>query len=454
MRKTATTKAGRAATRSTRGHSQSRADLSTHIRRSRPGRRPAGLPGVFFVYGTAAALVFGKLFFPSASPLTGTLLALSTFGVGFVARPIGGVVFAHFGDKIGRKSMLVLSVLLMGGGTFLVGLLPTAATIGAAAPVVLVLLRFVQGIGLGGEWGAAAVMAVEHAPPGRRGFFGSWPQVGVPAGMLTANLAVLIMSRSMSEQAFLSWGWRIPFLASIVLVVVGILIRLKVHESPVFEQARADGKLERLPVLAVLRTQPVNVLRAAGLRFAENSTFYIHTTFVLTYGTTLLGMRRDDLLLAVIISSAVGLVSLPFYGWACDRYGRRPVVLWGSLVLLAMSWPYFWALDTRSLPIIVLATVVAVNVGNSAVYAPQPAYFSELFEPQVRYSGASIGAQAASVFAGGLAPVIATALLDATGGYNLIALYMSAMVLITVVTALLSPDPYGASLRRAQPAPT
>jgi MFS transporter, MHS family, shikimate and dehydroshikimate transport protein len=408
----------------------------------------------FFVYGTAAALVFGKLFFPTASPLTGTLLALSTFGVGFVARPIGGVVFAHFGDKIGRKSMLVLSVLLMGGGTFLVGLLPTAETIGAAAPVVLVLLRFVQGIGLGGEWGAAAVMAVEHAPPGRRGFFGSWPQVGVPAGMLTANLAVLIMSRSMSEQAFLSWGWRIPFLASIVLVVVGILIRLNVHESPVFEQARAAGKLERLPVLAVLRTQPVNVLRAAGLRFAENSTFYIHTTFVLTYGTTLLGMRRDDLLLAVIISSAVGLVSLPFYGWACDRYGRRPVVLWGSLVLLAMSWPYFWALDTRSLPIIVLATVVAVNVGNSAVYAPQPAYFSELFEPQVRYSGASIGAQAASVFAGGLAPVIATALLDATGGYDLIALYMSAMVLITVVTALLSPDPYGASLRRAQPAPT
>jgi MFS transporter, MHS family, shikimate and dehydroshikimate transport protein len=408
----------------------------------------------FFVYGAAAALVFGRLFFPTASPLTGTLLALSTFGVGFVARPVGGVVFAHFGDRIGRKSMLVLSVLLMGGGTFLVGLLPTAATIGAAAPILLVLLRFVQGIGLGGEWGAAAVMAVEHAPPHRRGFFGSWPQVGVPAGMLTANLALLIMSGSMSEDAFLSWGWRIPFLASIVLVVVGIVIRLKVDESPVFEQAKAAGTIERMPVLAVLRDQPVNVLRAAGLRFAENSTFYIHTTFVLTYGTTVLGMERGDLLLAVIISSAVGLVSLPFYGWACDRFGRRPVVLWGSLVLLAMSWPYFWALDTRSLPIIVLATVVAVNIGNSAVYAPQPAYFSELFEPQVRYSGASLGAQAASVFAGGLAPVIATALLDATGGYDAIALYMSAMVMITIVTALLSPDPYAASLRRRATAAT
>jgi MFS transporter, MHS family, shikimate and dehydroshikimate transport protein len=407
----------------------------------------------FFVYGAAAALVFGKLFFPSANPLTGTLLALSTFGVGFVARPFGGVIFAHFGDRIGRKSMLVLSVVMMGGGTFLVGLLPTYATIGVAAPILLVLLRIVQGIGLGGEWGAAAVMAVEYAPPHRRGFFGSFPQTGVPAGMLTANLSLLIVSAVLSEEAFLSWGWRLPFLASIVLVVVGIVIRLRVAESPVFEAARSAGKIERQPVIAVLRRQPLNVLRAAGLRFAENSTFYIHTTFVLTYGTVALGLARDDLLLAVIVSSALGLISIPFYGWACDRVGRRPVVLWGSLVLLAMSWPYFWALDSRSLPWIVLATVVAVNIGNSAVYAPQPAYFSELFEPEVRYSGASIGAQGASVFAGGLAPVIATALLDATGGWGWIAVYMSAMVLITIVAALLSPDPYLAALRKGETAP-
>jgi metabolite-proton symporter len=401
----------------------------------------------FFVYGSAAALVFGKLFFPSANPLTGTLLALSTFGVGFVARPFGGVVFAHFGDRIGRKSMLVLSVVMMGGGTFLVGLLPTYATIGIAAPVLLVLLRIVQGIGLGGEWGAAAVMAVEYAPPRRRGFFGSFPQTGVPAGMLIANLSLLLVSAVLSDAAFLSWGWRLPFLASIVLVVVGVVIRLRVAESPVFEQARSAGKIERQPVLAVLRRQPGNVLRAAGLRFAENSTFYIHTTFVLTYGTVVLKLARGDLLLAVIVCSALGLASIPFYGWACDRWGRRPVVLWGSLVLLAMSWPYFWALDTRSVPWIVLATVVAVNIGNSAVYAPQPAWFSELFEPEVRYSGASIGAQGASVFAGGLAPVVATALLDATGGYDWIAVYMSAMVLITIVAALLSPDPYRAASR-------
>ncbi|WP_433025680.1 MFS transporter [Actinomycetospora sp. CA-053990] len=405
----------------------------------------------FFVYGAAAALVFGKLFFPTANPLTGTLLALSTFGVGFIARPFGGVIFAHFGDRIGRKSMLVLSVVMMGGGTFLVGLLPTYESIGLAAPIILVLLRVVQGIGLGGEWGAAAVMAVEYAPPDRRGFFGSFPQTGVPAGMLLANLSLLIVSAVLSDEAFLSWGWRIPFLASIVLVVVGVVIRLKVAESPVFEQTRSAGKIERQPVIAVLRRQPLNVLRAAGLRFAENSTFYIHTTFVLTYGTIVLGLARSDLLLAVIISSALGLVSIPFYGWACDKYGRRPVVLWGSVVLLAMSWPYFWALDTRSLFLIVVATVIAVNIGNSAVYAPQPAYFSELFEPEVRYSGASIGAQGASVFAGGLAPVIATALLDATGGWGWIAVYMSAMVLITIVTALFSPDPYLAALKRGEP---
>ncbi|GLZ48377.1 MFS transporter [Actinomycetospora sp. NBRC 106375] len=404
----------------------------------------------FFVYGAAAALVFGKLFFPSANPLTGTLLALATFGVGFVARPFGGVIFAHFGDRIGRKSMLVLSVVMMGGGTFLVGLLPTYQTIGILAPILLVVLRIVQGIGLGGEWGAAATMAVEYAPPQRRGFFGSFPQTGVPAGMLVANLSLLVISAVVSNEAFLAWGWRIPFLASIVLVVVGVVIRLRVAESPVFEQARNAGKIERQPVVAVLRRQPLNVLRAAGLRFAENSTFYIHTTFVLTYGTVVLGMARGDLLLAVIVSSAVGLASIPLYGWAADRFGRRPVVLWGSLVLLAMSWPYFWALDTRSVPLIVLATVIAVNVGNSAVYAPQPAWFSELFEPEVRYSGASIGAQGASVFAGGLAPVIATALLDATGGWGWIAVYMSAMVLITVVAALFSPDPYKATTREPE----
>jgi metabolite-proton symporter len=401
----------------------------------------------FFAYGSAAALVFNKLFFPHATPLIGTLLAFATYGVGFAARPVGGVVFAHFGDKVGRKSMLVLTVLLMGGGTVCIGLLPGYDSIGVAAPLLLVLLRIIQGIGIGGEWGAAALMAVEHAPAHRRGFYGSWPQMGVPAGMLVANLAFLAMSVSMSKTAFLAWGWRVPFLASVVLVALGLVIRLRLNESPVFQAVKAEGRIERLPVLTVLRTQPLNVLRAAGLRFAENSTFYIHTTFVLSYGTTVLALKQNDLLIAVITCSAVGLISMPFYGWLCDRVGRRPVVLFGALLLTAMSWPYFWVLDTRSLPLICLVTVICVNVGNSAVYAPQPAYFSELFPANIRYSGASIGAQGASVFAGGLAPLIATALLSATGSYNLIALYMTAMTLITVVTALLSPDRYRDSLR-------
>jgi len=405
----------------------------------------------FYLYGSLVTIITKK-FFSGMNDTTAFLFALLAFAAGFFVRPFGALVFGRLGDLVGRKHTFLITIVIMGASTALVGCLPTYETIGVAAPIILVVLRFVQGIGLGGEWGAAAVMAVEYAPPHRRGFFGSFPQVGVPAGLLTANLALLLMSAVLSEEAFLSWGWRVPFLASIVLVVVGLVIRLRVQESPVFTQAKSEGRIKRQPVLEVLRTQPGNVLRAAGLRFAENSTFYIHTTFVLTYGTVTLGLRRSDLLLAVIVSSVIGLVSIPFYGWACDRFGRKRTVLWGSFVLLVMSWPYFWALDTRSLPVIILATVVAVNVGNSAVYAPQPAYFSELFEPEVRYSGASIGAQGASVFAGGLAPLIATALLSATGSYNLIALYMAAMVLITIVTAFVSPDPYADSLRRKEAA--
>ncbi|MGP4019122.1 MFS transporter [Saccharopolyspora sp. 5N708] len=397
----------------------------------------------FFIYGTAAALVFNTLFFPtSASPLIGTLLAFSTYAVGFAFRPIGGIVFAHYGDKIGRKSMLVLSLSLMGAATFLIGLLPSFQSIGIAAPILLVLLRMIQGIGVGGEWGAAALMAVEHAPPHRRGFYGSWPQMGVPAGMLIANVAFIVLSSNMDESAFVSWGWRVPFLASIVLIVVGLVIRLRVTESPVFQDLQRTGTIERQPIIAVLRRQPKNVLRAAGIRFAENSTFYIHTTFILTYGTTVVGLGRDDLLLGVIITSVLGLFSLPAWGAVSDRFGRRRVVLFGSSLMALLSWPFFWSLNSGYLPLIYLTLVVCINVANSAIYGPQPAYYCELFEPEVRYSGASLGQQLAAVFAGGLSPLIATALLAATGGYGAIAIYMTAMALITVVAALLSPDPY------------
>ncbi|MGW0513705.1 MFS transporter [Streptomyces olivaceoviridis] len=408
-----------------------------------------------FAYGIAAALVFDKVFFPAGTaPLLGVLLSFSTYAVGFAARPFGGIVFAHYGDKTGRKATLVVSLLMMGGATFLIGLLPGYTSWGVAAPALLVALRIVQGFGVGGEWGAAALMAVEHAPAHRRGFYGSWPQMGVPAGMLVANLVFLALSGTVSDAAFQAWGWRIPFLASLVLIVVGLAIRLRVGESPEFTALKTRGAVERHPVVAVLRSQPKDILRAAGVRFAENSTFYVHTTFVLTYGTTVLTLDRNGLLIGVIISAALGLVSLPLWGLASDRFGRRPVMLFGSALLAVMSWPYFWALDTRSLPVIVLVTVICVNIGNHAVYAPQPAYFAELFEPQVRYSGASLGQQTASVFAGGLSPLVATALLNVGDGYTLIALYMTAMCLITVVTTLVSPDPYRDGLRAAAPTPT
>ncbi|MCI2417816.1 MHS family MFS transporter [Saccharopolyspora sp. K220] len=406
----------------------------------------------FFIYGTAAALVFNTLFFPTgATPLIGTLLAFSTYAVGFAFRPIGGIVFAHYGDRIGRKSMLVLSLSLMGAATFLIGLLPTFQSIGIAAPILLVLLRMIQGIGVGGEWGAAALMAVEHAPPHRRGFYGSWPQMGVPAGMLTANVAFIVLSSNLDDSAFTAWGWRVPFLASIVLIAVGLVIRLRVAESPVFEGLQQAGTIERQPIIAVLRRQPKNVLRAAGIRFAENSTFYIHTTFILTYGTTVVGLGRDELLLGVIITSVLGLFSLPAWGAVSDRIGRRKVVLFGSALMALLSWPFFWSLNSGYLPLIYLTLVVCINVANSAIYGPQPAYYCELFEPEVRYSGASLGQQLAAVFAGGLSPLIATALLTATGGYGAIAIYMTAMALITVVAALLSPDPYLRQLARQKP---
>jgi MFS transporter, MHS family, shikimate and dehydroshikimate transport protein len=361
--------------------------------------------------------------------------------VGFLFRPVGGIIFAHFGDRIGRKSMLVVTLSLMGAATFLIGLLPSYASIGVAAPLLLVTLRMIQGIGVGGEWGAAALMAVEHAPPKKRGFYGTWPQMGVPVGLFTANLAFIILSAAMPDTGFAAWGWRVPFLASIILIVVGLVIRLRTSESPEFEAIKAAGKIERKPIIEVLRRQPKSVLRAAGMRFGENATFYIHTTYILTYGTMVVHLKRNDLLLGIIIVSVLGMVSMPIWGLISDRVGRRNVVLFGSTLMALLSWPFFWSMNSGSIPMIYLMLILSINVANNAIYGPQPAYYSELFDPEIRYSGASIGQQVASVFAGGLAPLIATALLT-IGDFNLIALYMTLMALITVVTMLLSPDPY------------
>jgi len=391
----------------------------------------------FFLYGTAAALVFGTLFFPDFSDTAGTLAAFSTYAVGFAARPLGGLVFGHFGDRIGRKSMLILSLLIMGVATFLIGLLPTFQSIGVMAPILLVVLRFCQGIGVGGEWGGAVLMAVEHAPEGRRGFYGSWPQMGVPAGLLLANI-VFFASTSIFPEA---WAWRVPFLLSIVLVGVGLFIRLKIMESPAFAQVKESGTEANMPIIDVFRTYPKNVFLAMGMRVAENGTFYVTTVFVLTYITTTLGLEQGVGLTGVIIASTIGLITIPMFGALSDRVGRRPVYLFGAVFSVLFAFPFFWLLNTGVAPLIWLAIVLGFNVGHDAMYGPQAAYFSELFGTRVRYSGASVGYQLASVFAGGLAPLIAISLLAAFG-YGAVALYMIFMALITVVSVILASETF------------
>jgi metabolite-proton symporter len=393
----------------------------------------------FFLYGTAAALVFNQLFFTNLEPLAGTMAAFGTYAVGFFARPLGGIVFGHYGDKIGRKSMLVTTLMMMGIATVLIGLLPTYNQIGIWAPILLVLLRFVQGFGVGGEWGGAVLMAVEYSRAGRRGFHASWVQAGVPVGMLLANGVFMLVS-SMDEAAFLSWGWRIPFLLSILLLVVGMFIRVKIMESPVFTQAKAEDPGPKVPILAVLREHPRNVVLAMGARFAENAYFYIFTVLVLSYGYQHLGMDKAGLLNAVMLGSAVQLVAIPAFGALSDRLGRRPVYLGGAFFLLLFAFPFFWLIGTRE-PVLVILAVVIGLIGHSAMYGPQAAFFSELFGTRVRYSGASLGYQLASPLAGGLAPLIATALLGWSMGEPWpVALYLIGMAVITLVSVWLAEE--------------
>ena len=388
----------------------------------------------FFLYGTASALIFGRLFFPNYDPLTGTLASFGTYAVGFAARPIGGIVCGHYGDKIGRKSMLILTLLIMGIATFLIGCLPTYSQIGIWAPILLVVLRVTQGFGVGGEWGGAVLMAVEHAPKGKRGFYGSWPQIGVPAGLLLSTVIFAQISR-LPESALFAWGWRVAFLLSFILVGVGLFVRLAIVESPLFAEIKQAGNESRAPILDAVREHPRSVLLAMGARLAENGAFYLYTVFVLTYATqSTIGFSRSAVLAGISIAAIIELISMPAFGALSDRLGRRPIYLFGAIFTALFAFPFFWLIETSNTTLMVLAIVMALVFGHSAMYGPQASFFSELFGTRVRYSGASLGYQLSSVIAGGLSPLIATALLRQYGASWPIALLIIVMAVVTTVS--------------------
>jgi len=398
----------------------------------------------FFLYGTAAALVFNRLYFPTFDPRMGTLAAFATYSVGFIARPIGAIVIGHYGDRVGRKSMLVLTLVLMGVATFCIGLLPTYDQIGMWAAVALVVLRMAQGFGVGGEWGGAVLMAVEHAPDDARGFYGSWPQIGVPAGLLLSTFVFSLAAR-LPEDQFFAWGWRIPFLLSVLLVGVGLVIRLRIIETPAFERIKEAHAEARRPVVEVLLTHPKEVLLAMGARVADNSSFYVYTVFVLVYATQKVGVERQTALNAILIGSACMLFAIPLFGALSDRLGRRPVYLFGAGFTALFAYPLFWLLDTASPPLICLALAVALALAHAPMYGPQAAFLAELFGTRVRYSGASLGAQLSTVLAGGLSPFIATALLPY--GRAALAAYLAGMALITILAVWLASETRHQGLR-------
>jgi metabolite-proton symporter len=406
----------------------------------------------FFLYGSAAALVFGTLFFPSSDPVTGTLLAFGTYALGFVARPLGGIVFGHFGDRVGRKKMLVVSLMVMGVATVAIGLLPTYATIGVAAPILLLTCRLAQGFAVGGEWGGAVLMAAEHGDDARRGFWSSWPQAGVALGNLLATGVLWVLALVQSDEAFKSWGWRIPFLLSAVLVLVGLWVRMTVEESPVFKETQAllkDRKPDHQPLLEVLRRYPREVLLAMGMRLAENIGYYLVTVISITYLTTYAGTSADKgmILTALLIGSAVQFFVIPLIGAVSDRIGRRPLYLTGAVGLAIWMYVFFGLLDSRSEPKIILAVLVGL-VLHALMYAPQAAFFSELFGTSVRYTGASVGYQLASILAGALAPIIALKLLGDVKDPNptAVAIYMTVASVLTVVAVLLAKETARTSL--------
>jgi len=401
----------------------------------------------FLLYGQMAALVFAKLYFPSSDPLTGVLQAFAVFAVGFVARPIGAAIFGHYGDRIGRKAALIATLLLTGLSTFLVGWVPTNEQIGVWGAVLLVALRFIQGIGVGGEWGGSVLLSMEWARTSKnRGLIAAWPQFGGPAGFFLANLAILAFSQ-MSGDQFLSWGWRVPFWLSLVMVGIGLWIRLGILETPIFQQVIADERVARAPVAEVLKRQPKEIILTAVARMGQMAPVYVYNAFVFTYGMRVVGASRDFLLIVLLIGSFFSFFTIPFSGYLSDRLGRKHIYIFGAAATGLFAFAYFAMLDTAIPVLIILATLIAFAF-HDLMWGPLAALTAECFTPRLRYSGASIGFQLAAVFAGGPAPMIATALLAATGSGQVIALYIFGSAIVSIAATAFLPSNRGRDFAR------
>jgi metabolite-proton symporter len=392
----------------------------------------------FFLYGTAAGLIFGKLYFPNQEPLTATLAAFGTYFIGFASRPVGAAIFGHYGDRIGRKATLIATLLLMGIATFLMAFVPTYDSIGIWGAVILTVLRTIQGIGVGGEWGGSVLLAMEWSRHHQRGLVASWPQFGVPAGLFLANLAILAFSTWSGDQ-FAAWGWRIPFALSIVLVGIGLWIRLGILETPVFQQLLDQNKIEKAPIVEVFKKQPKEILLSALLRMGQQSPFYIFTAYIFAYAVGTLHLSRDMVLSAVLAASFVSFFSIPLFGYLSDRIGRRRMYVIGAVSLGLFGFLYFGMVDS-AIPWVVFLAIVLSLIPHDMMYGPQAALIAEAFTPRLRYSGSSLGYQFASIIAGGPAPLVATALFAAYHSGYAISVYLAVCVVITLVAVAYMPD--------------
>ena len=388
----------------------------------------------FFLYATASALVFGQLFFPRFDPAVGTIAAFGTFMIGYISRPLGAIVFGHFGDRIGRKATLVTTLMIMGIATFIIGLLPTYEVIGIWAPALLILMRFCQGLGVGGEWGGAVLMVVETAPPEKRGFYGALPQMGVPIGLLLSTAAFALTARLPNEQ-FLSWGWRLPFLISIALIGVGLFIRFRVMESPMFEQVKTENKVATAPFIELLRTYPKQIVLAIGTRFATDITFNVINVFMLAYGTQQLGLPRELFLNSILAGCAVALITLPIFGMISDVFGRRKVYLCGAIFVMIYGFLFFKLVETKEPIYIVLAYICGIALSQASTYGVQSTWFAELFGTRVRYTGASLPYQIAGIITSGPAPLISAWLFATYSSTTPIAVYIALTGLLSFVSA-------------------